>query len=221
MDKTDIAVAVFNKLAKEYQDKFMDVNLYGDTFDFFCNELSNENARVLDIACGPGNITKYLLNKRADLQIMGIDLAPNMIELAGINNPTATFQVMDCRNIGTMTEEFEGIMCGFCLPYLPKDETEKLIMNAASLLHDGGLIYLSTMEDDYSNSTFKKGSKGDEIFMHFYLAADLEQMLSKNNFKIIKLDRKDYPSPDGTKTIDLVIIAQKQAIGNNLSQTTL
>ncbi|MFK8007357.1 MAG: hypothetical protein AB8H03_13345 [Saprospiraceae bacterium] len=36
MDQNKIAVDVFNKLAKTYQDKFMNVDLYKDSFDFFC-----------------------------------------------------------------------------------------------------------------------------------------------------------------------------------------
>ena len=39
MDKTRNAVSIFDKLAILYQDKFMNVDLYGDTFDFFCAAL--------------------------------------------------------------------------------------------------------------------------------------------------------------------------------------
>ena len=73
MDKSKIAVAIFNKLAKMYQDKFMNVDLYSESFDLFCNAIQKENATILEIACGPGNITKYLLNKRPDFNILGID----------------------------------------------------------------------------------------------------------------------------------------------------
>src|SRR6185295_3669822 len=99
MDKTKIAVNIFNKHASKYQDKFMDVNLYAGSFDFFCDAAKKQNAKILEIACGPGNITSYLLNKRPDFKILGIDLAPNMIALAKINNPKADFQLMDCRDI--------------------------------------------------------------------------------------------------------------------------
>ena len=54
MDQNKIAVDVFNKLAKTYQDKFMNVDLYKDSFDFFCQNIKNENAEILDLACGPG-----------------------------------------------------------------------------------------------------------------------------------------------------------------------
>ena len=209
MDKNKIAVGVFDKHATLYQEKFMDVNLYGDTFDFFCETIKKQDADLLEIACGQGNITKYLLNKRPDLKIFGIDLAPAMIELAKINNPTAEFHLMDCRQIGTITKKFDAIMCGFCLPYLTKDETIKLLSDASILLNSKGVLYISTMEDDYNKSGFKKGSTGDEIFMHFYQADFLTLILKKNNFNILKLDRKEYDITDETKTTDLILIAEK------------
>ena len=132
-----------------------------------------------------------------------------MIDLAKINNPTAKFQVMDCRKIETLDKKFDAIMCGFCLPYLSKNETSKLFFDASNLLKPDGIFYLSTMEDDYSNSTFKKGSSGDEIFMHYYSADFLKKELTKNNFQILHLDRKEYFHHE-EKTTDLIIIAQKK-----------
>ncbi|MGZ4044449.1 MAG: class I SAM-dependent methyltransferase, partial [Bacteroidia bacterium] len=112
-DKNKNAVQIFNKLAKLYESKFMNVNLYGDTFDFFCDNIKKQNAEVLELACGPGNITKYLLNKRSDLKIFGTDLSPNMISLAKTNNPTTEFAIMDCREIGNLNKKYDAIMCGF------------------------------------------------------------------------------------------------------------
>ena len=103
IDNTKIAIDVFNKLAKAYQDKFMDVSMYHNSLDVFCSFIKTENAEVLELACGPGNITKYLLEKRNDFKLLGTDLAPNMIELAKINNPTAKFELMDCRALNSIT----------------------------------------------------------------------------------------------------------------------
>ena len=208
MDQNKIAVDVFNKLAKTYQDRYMNVDLYKDSFDFFCQNIKTENGEILEIACGPGNITKYLLDKKSDLKILGIDLAPNMIDLAKVNNPTAEFQVMDCRNIESLDKKFDAIMCGFCLPYLSKKETSKLFLDASNLLKSNGLFYLSTMEDDYSKSTFKKGSSGDEVFMHYYSADFLKNELIKNHFQILHLDRKEYFHNEESTT-DLILITEK------------
>ncbi len=209
MDKNKQAVEIFNKLAQSYQDKFMDVSLYHDSFDIFCNLIQKENAKVLELACGPGNITQYLLKKRPDFNILGTDLAPNMIELAKINNPQANFQLLDSRNINSLNKTYDAIMCGFCLPYLSKEEAIQLIVDASKVLTSDGVIYISTMEDDYSKSEFKKGSSGDEIFMHFHEGDYLTEALKINGFKHINVKQQDYPTTDGSKVIDLIIIAQK------------
>lgn len=72
----------WNKVAQLYQDKFMDLNLYNTTYDYVCNAIIKNKAKILEVGCGPGNITKYLLSKRPDFDILGIDILPNMIELA-------------------------------------------------------------------------------------------------------------------------------------------
>ena len=144
MDKLQMAINVFNKRAVQYQDKFMDVALYHDSFDLFCNSIPKQTAAVLEIACGPGNITRYLLEKRPDFQLLGIDLAPNMLELARSNNPQAEFMLMDGRDILRLNKLFDGIMCGFCLPYLSREEAVKMIGDAARLLLPGGIFCCKT-----------------------------------------------------------------------------
>lgn len=209
IDKTKIAVDVFNKLASLYQTKFMDVSMYHDTFDVFCNAIEKQNSKVLELACGPGNITKYLLHKRSDFKLLGTDLAPNMIELAKVNNPNASFQLLDSRDIKTLNDTYDALMCGFILPYLSKEEAGKLILDAAQILHQGGVIYISTMEDDYNKSGYKKGSTGDEIYMHYHQEDYLVEMLINAGFSMIDIQRKIYPSSDNANTVDLILIAKK------------
>ncbi len=98
---------MFNKLAQDYQDKFMDVNLYRDSFNLFCDSVQAEKASIIEIACGPGNITQFLLHKRPDFNLLGTDLAPNMIELARLNNPSANFKLLDCREIKTIHQKIQ------------------------------------------------------------------------------------------------------------------
>lgn len=209
MDKTKIAVDVFNKLAELYQSKFMDVSLYHDSFTVFCNAIKKSNAEVLELACGPGNITKYLISQRPDFKIVATDLAPNMVELAKINNPSAECVLMDSKNIGNLNQNYDALMCGFLLPYLSKEEAIQLISDATKILTKDGVIYISTMEDDYSTSGFRKGSTGDEIYMHYHQADYLMEALKNNGFELIEEQRKVYPANDGSDTVDLILIARK------------
>lgn len=207
IDKNQQAVDVFNKLAKLYQEKYMDVSMYGDTLGLFCEHLKT-GASVLELACGPGNVTKYILDQRPDLKWLGTDLAPNMLSLARENNPTASFELLDARKIADLTERFDAILCGFCLPYLSKEDAFQLITDAAKILKPGGILYLSTMEDDYTKSEYKKGSGGDEIFMYFHEGAYLTEALIRHGYELLKIKRQDFPSSDGTKVVDLIIIAK-------------
>jgi predicted TPR repeat methyltransferase len=204
-------IETYNKAAKRYEEKFMNMDFYNDTFDKFCNLISKKNAEIFEIATGPGNVTRYLNTLRPDFNIYGIDLAPNMIELAKINNPNAEFSVMNCKDISTIDRKFDAIMCGFCMPYLSKEECAKLITDSSERLHRGGLFYLSTMEDDYNKSGFETTSFSgqDRVYIYYHQADYLTNCLNQNGFEVMELERKDYPESDGTFLTDLIMIAKK------------
>jgi SAM-dependent methyltransferase len=212
MDKYAITIDTYNKSARQFQDKFMDLDLYNDLYDKFCSLIEKQNAEIFEIACGPGNITKYLLNVRPDFRILGIDLSSSMIDLAKINNPVADFILMDWRDIYKIDKKYDAIMCGFCLPYLTREESAKLISDASGLLEQKGLLYISTMEGDYNKSGFETTSFSgqDKIYIHYHQADYLTNSLIDSGFKIIDLQRQDYPEQDGTFSTDMIIIAEKE-----------
>src|SRR6056297_1151275 len=153
----------WNKVASLYQDKFMEMNLYNSSYDAICKSIKTNKPKILDIGCGPGNITKYLMAKRPDFQIYGIDIAPNMIALAKENNPTSKFEVMDSRKIKGIRQKFNAIVCGFCVPYMSPADCEKLFKDTYDLLSENGLFYLSFVEGNPENSGFQTGSSGDRM----------------------------------------------------------
>ncbi|MCH9030348.1 MAG: class I SAM-dependent methyltransferase, partial [Bacteroidetes bacterium] len=113
MDSYKETFKTWNKIASVYEDKFMDLELYNDIYDIFCELLDNVNPRILDVGFDPGNITKYILFKRPDFNIQEIDIATNMIELARKNNPTANFKVMDGRQIHKLEANFDAVVFVF------------------------------------------------------------------------------------------------------------
>ncbi len=202
---------VWNNLAESYQEKFMDMDLYDDTYDAFIQLIEKPNASIFEIGCGPGNITRYLLQKRPDFLILGTDMAPNMIELAKKNNPMASFEVMDSQDIDQLTNKFDGIVCGFCLPYLSKEETAKLVKDCAELLNDGGLLYCSAIEDDYEKSGYETSSDGRfKMYIYCHQAEFLEENFIKNGFEIMDIKRKVYPKSGGESATHLIYIAKKK-----------
>ncbi|HZW63862.1 MAG TPA: class I SAM-dependent methyltransferase [Flavobacteriaceae bacterium] len=208
MDKYSETFTTWNSIASIYQDKFMDMDLYNHTYDYICNSVTKPKAKLLEIGCGPGNITKYLLSKRPDFNIFGIDIAPNMIELAERNNPTACFAVMDIRQIINLKTKYDGIVAGFCLPYLSQTETNQLISSAYQLLNNEGLLYLSFVEGNPDKSDYKQGS-GGRVFFNYYDTSRLKAQLIKEKFDKIQTFKIKYKTSETTFDIHTILTAKK------------
>ena len=200
----------WNKVASLYQGKFMGLDIYNDTYDFICSTLNKPNSTILEIGCGPGNITKYLLSKRPDFEIFGIDIAPNMIKLAKENNPNASFAIMDSREISKIKTKYDGIVCGFCLPYLSPTDSEKLIFDANNLLNDNGLIYISFIEGGHNKSGFQVGSSGDRSYFYYHNLDKLKTQLLENSFDGLKIFKVEYKKSEAQKDIHTIVIAKKK-----------
>ena len=210
MDPYKETFETWNKVASLYQEKFMGLDLYNDTYDLICNAVIKNKATILEIGCGPGNITKYLVSKRPDFDIFGIDIAPNMIELAKINNPKANFAVMDSRNISEIETKYDAIVCGFCLPYLSETDSQKLIFEANYLLNDSGFLYLSFVEGDPNKSGFQAGSTGDRSYFYYHNLDQLKTQLLENSFEDLKIFKVEYKKSEKEQDVHTIITAKKK-----------
>lgn len=210
MDRYKITFETWDKVAELYEDKFMNLDLYNDSYDIFCSLIKKSNANIFEIGCGPGNITKHLVSARAEFKIVAIDVSPNMIHLAKINNPTVHFSVMDCRNINTITEKFDGIICGFCIPYLSAKDSSSLIKESSRLLNKDGILYFSTIKGDYNQSGLKAASTGDCSYVYYYNEDYFQMELDSNDFRLVDLLEKKFTKSDGTNEINQIFIAQKK-----------
>lgn len=210
MDQKKNIIRVFDIHAPRYEEKYMDLSLYKNALDRFCTSLPETGVKLLDMACGPGNITRYLLSKHPGYNITGTDIAPKMLELASKNNPSARFEIMDCRDLGKTNELYHGIICGFGLPYLSKPEVLHFIQDTYNKLMPGGILYISAMEDDYEKSEWLKSSTGEgpALFIHYHQADYLHSKCLQVGFSIIYLERPNQESMAETKT-ELIIIAKK------------
>lgn len=78
-------------------------------------------ARILDLACGPGNLSRRLAPLvEPDGEVVGVDLAPGMIERARLAaTPNTRFVVMDIEDLEFETGSFDGAVCGHGLQFVP------------------------------------------------------------------------------------------------------
>lgn len=207
MDRSKATISIFDKFASQYQDKFMDYEPYVESYKYLSTLLKSDS-EVLDVACGPGNISKFLLNEKPQLRIHGIDLSAKMIGLAQSNAPGAVFEIMDSRDIALLPKQYDAILCGFCFPYLSREDVSKFIADARKRIRDEGIFYISTMEGNYENSGFQSKNDKDQVYTYYYQSEYLLDLLTENGFDILHTDRKSYETEGAEPSTDLFIYAQ-------------
>lgn len=201
-------IATWNKIAGLYEEKFMDLDLYNDTYDAFCAAVGDRKANILEIGCGPGNVTRYLIRQEPGWSIIATDIAPNMIALAQKNNPSANCLLMDSRKIGELDMQFEGIIGGFVLPYLSVEESRNLIADCKKLLNNKGIVYLSFMDGKPEDSGYQTSSSGDRIYFQYHSLQTIIQTLIDLHFEEPQVYTTAYCKNDCSQEMHTIVLTQ-------------
>ena len=59
MDDYQKTFKTWDAIASSYEKQFMGLEIYNDTYAYFRGLLPASEADVLEIGCGPGNITRF------------------------------------------------------------------------------------------------------------------------------------------------------------------
>lgn len=119
-------------------------------------------ARVLDVGCGNGRLAALLERERPGARYVGLDAAPELIELArglaaGLARITAVFGVADVARPGWRrvleslhpppAADFDRVVCLALLHHIPGfDLRVQVLREMAGLLAPGGRLILSTWQ---------------------------------------------------------------------------
>jgi ubiquinone/menaquinone biosynthesis C-methylase UbiE len=90
---------------------------------------------VLDICCGTGNLAAAVAARGGN--VVGVDFAPTMIEIAKAKAAGTDFQVGDAEALQFPDESFNVALCSFGLWHLP--EPDRALAEAARVLKKDGV----------------------------------------------------------------------------------
>jgi SAM-dependent methyltransferase len=103
-------------------------------------------ARVLDVGCGPGDLTERFA-KEVGADVKAIDVSPRMVELTRARGIDA--QVADAEQLPFKDGEFDCVFAGWVLYHVPN--LNQAIAECARVLRPGGrLVASSYFEDNMS-----------------------------------------------------------------------
>ncbi|MGA7911327.1 MAG: methyltransferase domain-containing protein [Candidatus Dormiibacterota bacterium] len=146
MKSKDLYPAIFSRHAAAYQRRLDDIMSRGES-------LGRQRAidlagvepgiTVIDLACGPGNLTRRLAALAGPGgEVIGVDLAPGMIELARAAAVKNTrFEVMDIERLAFPDASFDVAVCGHGIQFAP--DLGQALREARRVLKAGGRLAAS------------------------------------------------------------------------------
>jgi 2-polyprenyl-3-methyl-5-hydroxy-6-metoxy-1,4-benzoquinol methylase len=208
-DPCQVSVDTFDRLAGNYARKYLGLDLYDAHYHRFATRLPQQGS-VLDLACGPGNVSAFLARERPDLRLQGIDLAPAMVALAQTHVPSARFQVHDCRRLAELGQRFDGIAYAFGLNYIDDAAAQALFDALPAALSDAGALFLSTMLGDPAQSGVLASAQGDRIHLHYRRRDTVEAWVRDAGLDIVHAEAMASPASAAKATIDLMLVAERR-----------
>jgi ubiquinone/menaquinone biosynthesis C-methylase UbiE len=146
MKSKEFFPAVFSRHAEAYQRRLDEIMARGEArgrtrvIELAC---ARPGMRILDLACGPGNLSRHLAVQVAPGgELVGVDLAPGMIALArSAGIPNARFEVMDIERLEFADATFDAAVCGHGLQFAP--DLGRALREARRVLRGGGRLAAS------------------------------------------------------------------------------
>jgi len=140
----DLSVQEFTKAAKVYEtDEAGIYKMCAEDYDPILQEIRREGAfeTLLDAGCGTAPMLSLLVKEFPDKQYTGLDLTPEMIEVAKKKNlPNTTLVVGDCENLPFEDNSFDIVINSQSFHHYPNPQD--FFNSVYRVLKPGGCLVL-------------------------------------------------------------------------------
>jgi malonyl-CoA O-methyltransferase len=132
----------YGEIAEAYEAFFPSLQRYEGRVEDFLAETVMPGARVLDMGCGPGQLTRAL---PPDVEVVGLDLSPEMLEVARRGRPSGTYRLHSYREpLAGEGGRFEVALAVGCLDFC--EDLPRTLGHLAEALAPGGRLLFTVLE---------------------------------------------------------------------------
>lgn len=195
--KPQITGAKYDKIAKWWRD-YHNTSVYGVRQVEQALRFCASQGDALDVGCGAGG---RFVRKLQELgfRVTGIDVSPEMVELAIKNHPRETFYVQDICTWET-EQKFDLIIAWDSIFHLPLSEQEPVVAKLCNMLVKGG-VFVYTFGDGYGEHIDEW--QGDQFYYSSLGIDGNLSVLMKNEMTCKHLEFDHFPDNH------VYIVAQK------------
>lgn len=183
----------YDLVAAQYFEKITPV----DRKPFDCKQLDAflhglPHGEILDLGCGPGDVTRYLRKQRE--KVTGIDLSAEMVRRAKAVDPTGRYEVGDFTSL-LPRQPLAGITAFYSLIHLDQDIVALALACWRAALMPGGRVLIAVHAGDASIHLNTFLDTDVDLTFHFFQAAEVRSQLANAGLEVDRLDQRE-PYPD-------------------------
>ncbi|MFE7132171.1 class I SAM-dependent methyltransferase [Streptomyces sp. NPDC057638] len=182
------AARLFDALGADYERAFAHAPAHLASLRWLSERLA-PGSEVLDLGSGTGRPTARTLAD-AGHRVLGVDVAPGMVERARAQVPNATFRCQDARTLERPAASLDAVCVYFSLLQLPRIDQRQLIEKIAHWLRPGGHLVLATVTADAEGLPIRW--MGHELEVTSFTAEDLTALLGGAGFAVLETHAVDF-----------------------------
>ena len=153
---------------------------------------------VADVGCGPGHVARYLHDQ--GVEMLGIDLSPEMVRWAAKLNPGIDFRVGDMRSLDLADASLAGIVAFYSVIHLEASELALAFREFRRVLEPHGVLLLAFHAGDQTLHLDELWGQAVSLDFHFLARPDVVAGLlsvglaTKEAIEREPYDGAEYPS---------------------------
>ena len=205
MNSQEKILHCYNQVANDYASERWD-ELSRKNFDRLLPKefalVNKEKGLCADFGCGPGQTTHFLYDHGLK-EIIGIDLSPEMINVARRLSPHIKFETGDLLNIDYPSGYLGSAIAFYAIVHFTSDQIRKCFEEISRVLKPGGEFLLSFHVGDEIVHFDKAHDKEIDVDLIYFKTEDIVQILQECGFIILEAferhphENMEYPSRRG------------------------